>query len=167
MFAVAAIFNVVSSGAFLLTQETRHLSTEHKRHRVRLQKQLDETHARTRAPGRGLNQLFHLNRIKRHSSAHKSVPTCQRHFSRRPMLHCEMNRLKFETEQTAQMKLGRGLNNRAGRISILCADSIHALLFACTCCEALPPANWGFPFSVCHFMAAEIKLKKTIPASSC
>lgn len=77
MFAVATIFNVVSSGAFFLTQETRHLSTEHERHTVRLQKQLDGTHAQTEAPGCGLNQLFHLNRIKCHFSEHKSAPISQ------------------------------------------------------------------------------------------
>lgn len=54
MFAVATILHVVSSWAFLLTQETRHLSTGYQYHRVSLQKPLD-------TPGCSLNPLSSLS----------------------------------------------------------------------------------------------------------
>lgn len=100
MFAVAAVFNVVRSGAFLLTQETRHLSTEHERHTVRLQKQLDGAHAQTVAPGCGLNQLFHLNWTGSNVTSPRTnlcqIPSLL--FSRQ-MLHCKTDRLNLKQNQ--------------------------------------------------------------------
>lgn len=100
MFAVAAVFNVVRSGAFLLTQETRHLSTEHERHTVRLQKQLDGAHAQAVAPGRGLNQRFHPNWTGSNVTSPRTnlcqIPSLL--FSPQ-MLHCKTDRLHLKQDQ--------------------------------------------------------------------
>lgn len=81
-------------------------------------------------------------------------------FFSRQMLHCKMNRLNSKQNERRKGNW-EGQNNTAGRISILLLiqDMTYYLrphvVRYCIC-------SCGFSYSICHFMAAAIKLQMTL-----